>query len=65
MAISTGLGGRFDISGLFVLRADAGFPVKNPDYPVNGGWVLDQIRPLKSEWRSQNLVLHIAIGYPF
>ena len=59
------LGARFDISGLFVLRTDAGFPIKYPDYATRGGWVVDEINPLKKGWRSQNLVLHIAIGYPF
>lgn len=65
IAVSAGIGARFDISGLFVLRLDEGFPIKNPAYPVNGGWVVDRIRPLSKDWRSSNLVLHIAIGYPF
>ena len=30
LAVSTGLGARFDISGLFVLRTDAGFPLNTP-----------------------------------
>jgi outer membrane protein insertion porin family len=65
LAVATGLGARFDISGLFVLRADGGFPIKNPDYPVNGGWVGNQINFFDRDWRSRNLVMHIAIGYPF
>lgn len=65
ITVSAGLGARFDISGLFVLRLDEGFPIKNPNYPVNGNWVLDRIRPLSQDWRNNNLVLHIAIGYPF
>lgn len=65
LAVSSGLGLRFDISGLFVLRVDEGFPIKNPDYAQYGGWVLDEIRPLDKDWQSRNLVLHIAIGYPF
>ena len=43
LAINTGLGARLDISGLFVLRIDEGFPIKYPAYPANsqieGGWI--------------------------
>jgi outer membrane protein assembly factor BamA len=67
LAVSAGLGARFDISGLFVLRIDEGFPIKTPYYPngENGGWITNKINPLNGEWLSDNLVLHIAIGYPF
>jgi outer membrane protein assembly factor BamA len=65
LAVNCGLGLRLDISGLFVLRADVGFPVKNPDYPVDGGWILNKIKPLNGDWISHNVVPHIAIGYPF
>jgi outer membrane protein assembly factor BamA len=65
LATSTGAGLRLDISGLFMLRFDMGFPIKNPDYATDGGWVADQIKPFKSEWQSKNLVFHIAIGPPF
>jgi len=65
LAVSTGLGARVDISGLFVLRIDEGIPLKNPGYQVNGGWIGDQVKPLDLEWLGQNIVLHIAIGYPF
>jgi len=65
VTVSTGLGVRFDISGLFVIRVDEGFPIKNPAYPVHGGWVGNEIQFFNSDWRYNNLVLHIAIGYPF
>lgn len=64
LAVSAGTGLRLDISGLFMLRFDLGFPIKNPDYTVNGGWVADQIMATR-DWSSQNLVFHIAIGPPF
>lgn len=64
LAISTGLGARVDISGLFVLRIDLGFPLKNPGVEANTGWI-DAFRPFKGDWQRQNLVTHIAIGYPF
>jgi outer membrane protein insertion porin family len=65
LAVSSGLGLRIDFSGLFVLRIDEGFPIKNPAYTEFGGWVADEIKPFNSEWQDRNLVLHIAIGYPF
>jgi outer membrane protein assembly factor BamA len=66
LAISTGLGIRFDISGLFVLRADAGVPIKNPDYPVNGNWDAAQnVHLFDLNWLFSGLVGHFAIGYPF
>ncbi len=66
LAISTGIGARFDISGLFVLRIDEGFPIKYPYYQVNGnGADGRKIDILDGGWRSRNMILHIAIGYPF
>lgn len=64
IAISTGLGARFDLAGFFIFRIDAAFPIKKP-YEPNGGWVIDNIQPLNRSWRSDNLVLNFAIGYPF
>ena len=69
IAVGTGVGLRYDFS-FFVLRFDLAFPLRKP-YPVTGldgqpqGWVIDQIDFGSSAWRSQNLVLNIAIGYPF
>jgi outer membrane protein assembly factor BamA len=65
LAVSIGAGLRVDISGLFMLRFDVGFPIKNPGYATNGGWVADEIQPFKKDWQQQNLVFHIAIGPPF
>jgi outer membrane protein insertion porin family len=73
IAISTGVGIRFDVAGFFLVRVDMGMPVKNPDYPdyalripnVNRGWVWDKIAFGDSGWRKQNLVFGFAIGYPF
>lgn len=64
IAISTGAGARFDIAGFFVFRLDAAFPIKKP-YLSNGGWVLDDLHFDKNSWRSDNLILNFAIGYPF
>ena len=65
IAVSSGVGARLDIGGLFVLRFDAGIPVKKPYILQDGGWVIHEISLGDSKWRAENLVLNIAIGYPF
>ena len=65
IAISTGAGLRVDIGGLFILRFDGAFPIKKPYVKRNSGWVLDGIHFDNSSWRNDNLILNIAIGYPF
>lgn len=77
LAVSSGLGLRFDIFSFVVLRFDLAFPVKTPKYltstdpegglgyPEKSGWLLDDFDPLYNKWRNDNLVFNIAIGYPF
>lgn len=64
IAMSAGGGLRFDLAGFFVFRLDAAFPVKKP-YGSNAGWVVDEIAFGQKQWRNDNVVLNIAIGYPF
>ncbi|HEX5554157.1 MAG TPA: BamA/TamA family outer membrane protein [Chitinophagaceae bacterium] len=64
LAVSAGVGLRFDLS-LFVLRFDLAFPLCKPWLPEGHRWVLDQIDFGDKAWRKENLVLNIAIGYPF
>jgi outer membrane protein insertion porin family len=64
LAIGTGLGLRVDVS-FFVLRLDLGIPLRKPYLPENERWVGDDIQFGSSSWRKNNLVLNIAIGYPF
>lgn len=64
IAVNTGLGLRFDVS-ILVLRLDLGIPLRKPWYPDGHKWVLDQVDFGNSQWRKDNLVLNIAIGYPF
>lgn len=64
LAVSAGVGLRFDVS-LFVLRFDLAFPLRKPWLPQGERWVTDQIDFGSKEWRKKNLVLNIAIGYPF
>ncbi len=63
-AIGTGIGLRVDVS-FFVLRLDLGIPLRKPYLPEGERWVGDKIRFGSSSWRKDNLVLNIAIGYPF
>ncbi len=61
-AIDAGVGLRFDIS-LLVLRLDVAFPLKVPyTLPGNEKYKVDFG---SSEWRRNNLVFNLAIGYPF
>ncbi len=64
IAIGTGLGLRLDFN-FFVLRLDAAFPLHNPNLPAGQRWTIDKINPFKLNWRQDNLVWHLAIGYPF
>ncbi|MEX2335839.1 MAG: BamA/TamA family outer membrane protein [Fulvivirga sp.] len=61
IALGTGVGLRFDLQ-FFVLRLDLAFPLK---IPTADRWLFSDIAINDREWRRQNLVLNIAIGYPF
>lgn len=64
LAVGAGLGLRVDVS-FFVLRFDLAMPLRKPWLPENDRWVLNKIDFADPAWRTQNLVLNIAIGYPF
>jgi len=64
MAVGTGFGLRVDVS-FFILRFDLAFPLRKPWLDENKRWVADQINFGSSAWRKDNLVLNVAIGYPF
>ena len=64
LAVGAGFGLRFDAS-VVVLRADLGIPVRKPWLPESERWVLTQIDPGDPQWRRNNIVLNVAIGYPF
>lgn len=63
-AVGVGAGLRFDLT-ILVLRLDLAFPIRKPWYPEGDRWVINQIDFGSSDWRSQNLVFNLAIGYPF
>jgi outer membrane protein assembly factor BamA len=64
IAVSAGFGLRIDIS-FFVIRFDLAAPLRKPYLPENEQWVINKINFGSSGWRKDNLVLNIAIGYPF
>lgn len=64
LAVGTGVGLRFDFSFL-ILRTDLAFPLRKPYLPEGERWVLDEINFGDSQWRKENLVFNLAIGYPF
>jgi outer membrane protein insertion porin family len=64
VAADAGFGLRFDLTVL-VLRTDLGFPIRKPWLPEGQRWVVDQVNFLNRNWRRDNLVFNLAIGYPF
>jgi outer membrane protein insertion porin family len=64
IAVGSGFGLRVDLN-FFVLRFDVGIPLRKPYLPENQRWVIDKIDFGSSAWRNDNLLLNIAIGYPF
>jgi len=64
LAVGTGVGLRFDLQFL-VLRTDLAFPIRVPYLEKGNRWVLDQVDFGNSQWRKDNLVFNLAIGYPF
>ncbi len=64
MGVGAGAGLRVDAS-ILVVRFDLAFPLRKPWLPENDRWVLDEIDFGSGPWRRDNLILNIAIGYPF
>ncbi len=64
LAVGTGFGLRVDVS-FFILRFDLAMPLRKPWLEENQRWVANQIDFGSSVWRKDNLVLNVAIGYPF
>ena len=64
LAVGTGIGLRLDFSYL-VLRFDLATPVRKPYLAEDDRWVLKKFNLKDANWRSENLILNIAVGYPF
>jgi outer membrane protein assembly factor BamA len=63
LAVGAGVGLRVDVS-FFILRFDLATPLRKP-WLEDHNWVINQIDFGNSRWRKDNLILNIAIGYPF
>lgn len=63
MAISSGVGLRLNLQ-FVIIRFDFGVPLRKPYQEGNNGWVFKDIK-LNNKWLNDNLILNIAIGYPF
>lgn len=64
VAVGAGVGLRLDFS-ILILRLDLAMPLRVPYYEKGDRWAFDRINFGDSQWRKDNLVLNIAIGYPF
>jgi outer membrane protein assembly factor BamA len=64
MAVGAGFGLRLDFS-ILILRLDLAMPLRVPYYEKGERWTFDKINFGDSSWRKDNLILNIAIGYPF
>jgi outer membrane protein assembly factor BamA len=60
MAVGSGFGLRFDPE-VIVVRLDLATPVRIPSLPVGDRWAFDHFKPALFD----NIVLNIAVGYPF
>ena len=64
VAVGAGIGARIDVS-FFILRFDLAIPLRKPWLEDGQRWVTGLIDFTDPSWRRENLVLNIAIGYPF
>ncbi len=64
IAVGAGVGLRLDFS-ILILRLDLAMPIRVPYYEEGDRWTFDKIDFGSSAWRRDNLILNIAIGYPF
>jgi len=64
IAIGAGFGVRLDFT-YFILRLDTAMPLRRPDLPENDRWVTEEIRLGERDWRRENIILNLGIGYPF
>lgn len=64
MAADAGVGLRIDAS-ILIVRLDLAFPLREPYLPEGQRWVIKDIDFGSPAWRRNNLILNIAIGYPF
>ena len=64
IAVGGGVGLRIDVN-ILVVRADLAMPLRKPYEPAGSRWVFNQIKFGDPQWRRDNLILNLGIGYPF
>ena len=64
ITVGGGIGFRLDIE-LLVLRLDVATPFRKPFLNEGFQWTFDRFDFGSSDWRSENLIFNLAIGYPF
>ena len=64
LAVGGGIGIRADIQ-FIVIRFDVAIPFRKPYLPGGPAWVFNQINFGDGQWRRENIIYNIAIGYPF
>lgn len=64
LAVGGGLGLRLDFSYI-KLRFDLATPFRKPWLPEGERWVIKDISFSQKAWRRDNLILNIAVDYPF
>ncbi len=64
IALGTGFGIRMDFS-YFVMRFDLATPLHDPRLPAGNRWVFGRNRTLYQNAGNRNIILNLAIGYPF
>lgn len=64
LAVSGGIGLRLDFSYI-KLRFDLATPFRKPWLPQGERWVFKDISLTRKAWRQENLILNIAVDYPF
>ena len=64
IAVDAGVGFRLDFT-YFIFRFDIGIPLRDPSLPDGERWIANEINLGSKEWRQENLLLNLAIGYPF
>jgi outer membrane protein assembly factor BamA len=63
LAVAAGTGIRVDLS-VVLIRLDVAIPLRIPYLPQGERWVVDQISVAR-DWRRENLLWNLGIGYPF
>lgn len=64
IAVGAGVGLRLDFN-ILLLRLDLAMPLRVPYLEEGDRWTFDRIDFGDRNWRRDNLILNIAIGYPF